>query len=200
MADAMELLGRVSIFAHIKEEDLRKIAGLAHEMTFKKGDIIIREGERDGRFFVIINGMVDVIKGLGTPDENRLATLGPYSYFGEMALIDDMVRSASVKANEETLLLSLEHLNLKEEIYKYPALALDLLQMLTRRIRAIEKTMINTLGNFLPICAHCKKIRDTDDSWVSVEKYISNHSKTEFTHGICPECMQKLFFHGRPQK
>ena len=200
MIDAVQLLGKVSIFAFMKKKDLQKIAGLARVQTYKKGDIIIREGERDGRFFVIVNGMVDVIKGLGTQNENRLATLGPYSYFGEMALIDDMVRSASVKANEETLLLSLDHLNLKQEIQKYPALAIELLQMLTRRIRAIEKTMINTLGNFLPICAHCKKIRDTDDAWVSVEKYISRHSKTEFTHGICPDCMQKLFSRGRKQK
>lgn len=200
MIDAAQLLGRVSIFALMKKKDLQKIAALAQEQTYQKGDIIIREGERDGRLFVIVNGMVDVVKGLGTQNESRLATLGPYSYFGEMALIDDLVRSASVKANEETLLLSLDHLNLKQEIQKYPALAIELLQMLTRRIRAIEKTMLNTLGNFLPICAHCKKIRDTDDSWVSVERYISRHSKTEFTHGICPECMKKLFSRDRKQK
>ncbi|MBW1772625.1 MAG: cyclic nucleotide-binding domain-containing protein [Deltaproteobacteria bacterium] len=193
MAKAEEYLSRVSIFALMKKDDLKRIAALAQEHFYRKGDVIIREGDKDGRLFVIVNGMVDVVKGLGSENEKRLATLGPYSYFGEMALIDDLVRSASVKANEETQLLSLDHLNLKKEIEKYPALAIELLQMLSRRIRAIEKTMINTLGNFLPICAYCKKIRDTDDSWVSVDTYISDHSETEFTHGICPACMKKHF-------
>ena len=110
-----------------------------------------------------------------------------------MALIDDLARSASVKANEETQLLSLDHLNLKKEIEHYPALGLELLQLLSRRIRDIEKTMINTLGNFLPICAYCKKVRDTNDSWISVDTYISAHSETEFTHGICPDCMKEHF-------
>jgi hypothetical protein len=64
---------------------------------------------------------------------------------------------------------------------------------LSRRIRDIEKTMINTLGNFLPICAYCKKVRDTNDSWISVDTYISAHSETEFTHGICPQCMKEHF-------
>ena len=200
MAKAEEYLSRVSIFALMKKDDLKRIAALAQEYFYQKGDVIIREGDRDGRLFVIVNGMVDVVKGLGSENEKRLATLGPYSYFGEMALIDDLVRSASVKANEETQLLSLDHLNLKKEIEKYPALAIELLQMLSRRIRAIEKTMINTLGNFLPICAYCKKIRDTDDSWVSVDTYISAHSETEFTHGICPNCMKKHFPHDRRQK
>ncbi|MFC1579726.1 cyclic nucleotide-binding domain-containing protein [Thermodesulfobacteriota bacterium] len=198
MAKAEEYLSRVSIFSHMKKEDLRRIATRAQEHFYRKGDVIFREGEKDGRLFIIVNGMVDVVKGLGTEKERRLATLGPYSYFGEMALIDDLARSASVKANEETQLLSLDHLNLKKEIEHYPALGLELLQTLSRRIRDIEKTMINTLGNFLPICAYCKKIRDTDDSWISVDTYVSAHSETEFTHGICPTCMKKHF--SRPSK
>lgn len=193
MENAEEYLRKVSIFSHMKDDDLKKIAARAQEHFFHKGDVIFREGDRDGRLFVIVSGMVDVVKDLGNERERRLATLGPYSYFGEMALIDDLTRSASVKANEETQLISLDHLNLKREIENYPALGLELLQLLSRRIRDIEKTMINTLGNFLPICAYCKKIRDTDDSWVSVDTYISSHSKTEFSHGICPQCMDKHF-------
>ena len=198
MEKAEEYLRRVSIFSHMKKGDLKKIAARSREHLYHKGDVIFREGDKDGRLFIIVNGMVDVVKDLGNEKERRLATLGPYSYFGEMALIDDLARSASVKANEETQLLSLDHLNLKKEIENYPALGLELLQLLSRRIRDIERTMINTLGNFLPICAYCKKIRDTDDSWISVDSYISAHSETEFTHGICPNCMKKHF--SRPNK
>jgi len=110
-----------------------------------------------------------------------------------MALIDDLVRSASVVAKEETEVLILDQWELRQEIEKYPAMAFELLQMLSQRIRAIEKTMVNAIGAFLPICAHCKKIREDDGSWTSIEKYISDHSEAEFSHGLCPACVKELY-------
>jgi hypothetical protein len=52
---------------------------------------------------------------------------------------------------------------------------------------------VKTLSGLLPICASCKKIRDDDGYWHQVEEYIINHSEADFSHGICPECMQKLY-------
>jgi CRP-like cAMP-binding protein len=110
-----------------------------------------------------------------------------------MALIDDLLRSASVVARAETRVLSLDRWNLHKEIETYPSLAIELLQVLSKRLRALEKTMIRTLGGFIPICANCKRIRDDNGSWVSIEEYISDRSGVEFTHGICPECSEKLY-------
>jgi len=45
----------------------------------------------------------------------------------------------------------------------------------------------------LPICSSCKKIRDDQGYWQKVESYISAHTGAEFTHGICPDCMSKLY-------
>lgn len=52
---------------------------------------------------------------------------------------------------------------------------------------------VKTLSGLLPICASCKKIRDDQGYWHQVETYIKNHSDAEFTHGICPDCMNKLY-------
>ena len=52
---------------------------------------------------------------------------------------------------------------------------------------------VKKLSGFLPICASCKKIRDDKGYWKDVERYISEHSEAEFTHGICPDCMRKLY-------
>ncbi|MEA1992546.1 MAG: hypothetical protein U9N58_10210 [Thermodesulfobacteriota bacterium] len=58
---------------------------------------------------------------------------------------------------------------------------------------------VNTLENFLPICSNCKKIRKPNsdpkkmDSWVPIESYISGKTSSQFSHGICPECMKKLY-------
>ena len=52
---------------------------------------------------------------------------------------------------------------------------------------------INTLRGLIPICASCKKIRDDQGFWNSIEKYIMEHSEAEFSHGICPDCAKKLY-------
>jgi len=52
---------------------------------------------------------------------------------------------------------------------------------------------IKTLSGLLPICAHCKKIRDDKGYWRQIESYIIEHSEAEFSHGICPECAKKLY-------
>ena len=52
---------------------------------------------------------------------------------------------------------------------------------------------VKMLSGLLPICASCKKIRNDDGYWTRLESYISKHSEARFTHGICPECIRKLY-------
>jgi len=54
-------------------------------------------------------------------------------------------------------------------------------------------TKVKTLSGLLPICASCKKIRDDKGYWNQIESYIRDRSEAEFSHGICPECMEKLY-------
>jgi CRP/FNR family transcriptional regulator, cyclic AMP receptor protein len=137
--DDVEILSRVALFSLMKRRDLKRIAKIANHHSYEKGEAIIREGERDGRLFVIDSGEVSVIKDLGGPCEKVLRTLRSGNYFGEMALIDDYVRTASVVANSRTEALSLDQWNLREEIREYPAIAIELLQTLGRRLRAAEQ-------------------------------------------------------------
>ena len=188
-----DVLSKVSLFSEMKKSDLEMIAKLAQNELFQVGDTIIREGDRDGRLFVIVSGEVAVMKGLGKKNERHVRNLGPLTYFGEMALIDDLVRSASIVAKEQTEVLILDQWTFRQEIERYPAVAFELLRMLSQRIRAIERTIVDAIDGLLPICAHCKKIREDDDSWVSIEKYISDHSEAEFSHGLCPDCVKELY-------
>jgi len=52
---------------------------------------------------------------------------------------------------------------------------------------------IKRLSGLLPICSSCKKIRDDKGYWNQIERYIAEHSEAEFSHGICPECVKKLY-------
>jgi len=136
--DHTEILSKIALFSLMKKRDLKRLSKLAQRHRYEKGDVIVREGARDGRLFVIVSGEVTVIKDLGGPSEVFLRELGDSAYFGEMALIDDYVRTASVVARVDTEVISLDQWNFRDEIKKYPSVAIELLQTLSRRIRAIE--------------------------------------------------------------
>ena len=191
--DYSEILKNVPLFSGMTEDNLKKISKYVIMSKYNEGDIIINEKEMDRRLFVILSGSVDVIKNLGTKKQTPMGSFGPLSYFGEMALIDDSVRSASIVAREKTQVLSINHLDLHNEIRQHPDMGIELLRMLSHRIRLMEETLINTLGSFLPVCANCRKIKEDDGSWLSIEKYISDHSNLEFSHGICPSCASILY-------
>jgi hypothetical protein len=71
--------------------------------------------------------------------------------------------------------------------------------LLLQREKELQKRVnetiaqIKILGGLIPICANCKKIRDDKGYWNQLEKYLKEHSEAEFTHGICPECKEKLY-------
>ena len=137
MNDA-EFLSKISFFSHLKKRDLRRIAKSTSHQVYKKGDVIIKEGDRDGRVFVVISGEVRVVKDRGKEGENLLAVFKSDNYFGEMAILDDYVRAASVIASKDTEVLSLDQWNLREEIIKNPSIAIELLQILSRRLRIAQ--------------------------------------------------------------
>jgi DNA-binding NtrC family response regulator len=64
-----------------------------------------------------------------------------------------------------------------------------------RLISQLQKALakVKQLSGLLPMCASCKKIRDDKGYWNQLEAYISDHSEADFSHGICPECVKKLY-------
>ncbi len=188
-----EFLALVPLFSGLKKEVLTGLAERVQSHTFDAGEEIISEGDSDRRLFVVVHGTVDVIKGRGHRNERQLCTLGPRNYFGEMALIDDLARSASVVAKETTEVLSLDQRDFRKEIESNPEVAFQLLKELSQRVRALEKIVMNSLGGLLPICLNCKNIRNESGSWVRIEEYITDRSEADFSHGMCPDCLRKLY-------
>ncbi len=188
-----EFLAMAPLFSGLKREELTDLAACVQHHTYDAGEEIITEGDNDRRLFVIVKGAVDVIKGRGHRNERRLCTLGPRDYFGEMTLIDNLARSASVVAREPAEILSLDQLDFRAQIEKNPAVAFALLTALSQRVRVLQQIIMNNLGGIVPICMNCKNIRDESGSWVRLEQYISDRSEADFSHGICPDCLQKLY-------
>jgi CRP/FNR family cyclic AMP-dependent transcriptional regulator len=187
-----DLLAEVSIFSHLKKRVLKRIAKGTQLQSFRKGETIVREGERDGRLFIMVSGEAEVVKALGSGNECSLRTLGARSYFGEMALIDDLVRTASVVAKADTQTLVLEQWNLRTEIERNPMMAIELLQMMRQRIQAAEERTIEILTAFLPICAGCTEKLGEVGFWAFPEEHALGALPTEIRKALCEECEKKL--------
>jgi CheY-like chemotaxis protein len=71
---------------------------------------------------------------------------------------------------------------------------MGLQRLLSDRVKELETSLkrIKQLQGLLPICSYCKKIRNDQNYWQKVETYISEHAEVKFTHGVCPECYQKI--------
>lgn len=70
----------------------------------------------------------------------------------------------------------------------------ELATNLAERVKELEEalTRVKQLQGLLPICSYCKKIRDDKNYWNEVETYVSHHAEVQFSHGICPECYEKI--------
>jgi PAS domain S-box-containing protein len=77
------------------------------------------------------------------------------------------------------------------DITKRKEIEADREKLIDKLQDALKK--IKTLRGIIPICASCKKIRDDQGYWNKLESYIKEHSEADFSHGICPECIEKLY-------
>lgn len=129
-------LAKVELFEELERSDLERLAKVTVVRDFKAGDVIVKEGEMGVAFYVVAKGRVEVIKGLGESNEQVVTTLGPDDFFGEMALFDNQLRSASVRATEETQCLVLTKWDFNAELSASGCrISLALLTVLARRIR-----------------------------------------------------------------
>ena len=128
-----EALRNVPIFSGLSDEDLERLGRQMKERRFAEGADVTAEGAGAVGFFVIIEGNATV----SVAGEAR-ATLGPGDYFGEIALIDEGTRSASITAATDILAYGLTAWEFRPFVEEHPQVAWVLLQTLARRLREAQ--------------------------------------------------------------
>jgi nucleotide-binding universal stress UspA family protein len=137
-ARVAELLAQAPLFAVLSQEDREHLGETARIRTYQRGEFIVREGELATGCFIIASGQVEVLRGEGSVHPMILATLGAGEFFGEMAVIDDHPRSASVRALEATECVAIGRMEFLEVLQRRPQLAVQMLPILVRRLRRAD--------------------------------------------------------------
>ncbi len=137
-----KFLQQHALFGGFSDEDLDSVLPLLEEETFAAGEYIVREGKTGNRLYFIESGRAEVLKAT-EKGELRIGELGPGDEFGEMELIDIHPRSATVRAMDPVVALSLTNgkmLQLYEQhVEIFARLILNLAREISRRLRKAEQ-------------------------------------------------------------
>ena len=134
MAEApVELLQRVPLFADFERGDLQRLARSFKERTFSAGSTVSAEGKSGAGFFVIESGEATV-----SVHGSERGKLGPGDYFGEIALIDEGARSATVTADSELRCYGLTSWEFRPLVEGNASIAWKLLETMAKRLRAAQ--------------------------------------------------------------
>jgi CRP-like cAMP-binding protein len=136
-----DTLAQIELFADLDKSDLSRLAKATLVREFNAGDVIVREGEAGVAFYIISKGTVEVVKALGTAGEQVVGTLKQGTFFGEMALFDNQLRSASVRAATDCECLVLTKWDFNAEMSQNSSIAIAMLGVLARRIRGMNEAL-----------------------------------------------------------
>lgn len=136
--NANDFLKYVPIFSELDESTLEQISKLGMKKNFTKDSVILFEHETGSALFVIMNGKVKVSRVSDDGKEVILTILGESDFFGEMAILDGLTRSANVTAMEDAELFIIQRADFLELLHTHPEVSIALLQELTQRLRAAD--------------------------------------------------------------
>jgi CRP-like cAMP-binding protein len=140
-AEVVELLARVPIFSTLEVEDLERIAQLAVPRGFQAGQVVFREGDASDTCYVVHTGHTRAVHQHGDGRIITLATFGPGDIFGELALFEDELRSATVEALEETEVVAVLGPDMRRLMSEHSQIAMRFVIALGRRLRETNERL-----------------------------------------------------------
>ena len=132
---ATDILRRVWLFSQLEQGQLDAISSFTFQKTFGPGELIVEEGHTGNGLYVIVSGNVEVVKALGTDNQRVVATRGSGEVFGEMALLGEWPRTASVRALDQVECLGIDRWVFLAQLERQPQVSIRMLQILAQRLR-----------------------------------------------------------------
>jgi CRP/FNR family transcriptional regulator len=139
--ETVELLSRVPVFASLAEEDLGLVAEMSHPRRFGAGEVVFREGDASNTCYVVRSGHARALREHVDGRQIALATFGPGDIFGELAMFDDELRSATIETIDAVETLAILGPDLRRLMLGRPQLAVAIAAALARRLRATNERL-----------------------------------------------------------
>lgn len=136
---------KLELFRDLPAEDLEKFLAECREERLGPQTVIFEEGTSPDRFYVLLEGQVEIWKDYGTPFADILAVRGPGASFGEMSLIDELPRSATVKTVSSVHMVSLQKPHFRRVMEQNPSVALLIMKTVSHMIRVSNEAFQNGL-------------------------------------------------------
>ena len=131
----VDVLRQVWLFAGLDEQQLDAVSSLTFQKTFEPGELIVEEGRTGNGLYAIISGNVEAVKAPGTEQERTVNRLGTGEVFGEMALLGEWPRTATVRAIDEVECLGIDRWVFLTQLERHPQVGIKLLQVLAQKLR-----------------------------------------------------------------
>ncbi|MGH2449231.1 MAG: cyclic nucleotide-binding domain-containing protein [Chloroflexota bacterium] len=138
--DAEQTLQHVTLFKNLTPKLLKSLARWAATRTFQPGQEIVKQGQQGVGLYCIQSGQVKVTQQTSS-GSREIRTMGAGQCFGELSLLDDAPRTATITALETTTTVSLDKMHFLAELKTYPEIALDMLPILTGWLRDADRTI-----------------------------------------------------------
>lgn len=143
----VEYLKRVPLFEGMSHEELKRLEKITKERPYKKGGLIILEGEKSENVFIIKSGKVKIFKTSNDRREIILDIKGKYKIFAEVTLFNGGKNPATVEAIEDCIILSIDNNDLEEMIKQNPDMALNIIRVLNKRLKEAQSRIKNMALN-----------------------------------------------------
>ena len=139
ITDKILLLKKIEMFEGLTVSELAAVGSVAEEVRFQPGEVVIKRGEMGETMYLMISGEVSVHIGDESGSEIEVDRIKAGDYFGEMALFEDIPRSATIRTETESRLLVLHKQEFNEIVREYPQIALTICKVLSSRIRTLHE-------------------------------------------------------------
>ena len=140
------LLKKVPLFTGISDDIFNYLGDAVKERVLADGEVLFREGDPGASFYIIKSGRIEILKGDTESDKQvRLAMRSQGDFFGEMSLLEDSPRFATAKAVGECTVYELSRESFRNLIIKNPTIAMDVMGVLSSRLRQADMQMIRDL-------------------------------------------------------
>jgi serine phosphatase RsbU (regulator of sigma subunit) len=187
------LFKKVPLLSDLPRNELDYLAASLQVVNLEPGEVLFREGEPGESLFILLEGQLQVLMALGTPDERQLAVFGPGEFIGEMSLlIPGRARTASIRALRASRLWMMTHADFDGLLIRQPKLAYTIVQTLTRRLDA------TTMLSFHDLQEKNRQLQQAYDELKAAQVQIIEKERLEHELQVAAEIQVSILPHELP--